>query len=73
MITASVLKGLNGQCLTESMVYQANITANIPAYKTSKQNDKNDTELSIEYWKIKQQNAVRIIKWKVLRKCHAYN
>ena len=24
---------LNGQCLTESIVYQANITANIPGYK----------------------------------------
>ena len=24
---------LNGQCLTESIIYQANITANIPGYK----------------------------------------
>ena len=24
---------LNGQCLTESIAYQANITANIPGYK----------------------------------------
>ena len=83
---------LNGQCLTESIVYQANITANIPGYKEkvylgvsettfkvrygnhkqsfTKQHHKNDTELSKEYWKVKQQNGISRIKWKVLRKCH---
>ena len=30
-------------------------------------------ELSKEYWKVKQQKGITIIKWKVLRKCHAYN
>ena len=39
----------------------------------TKQRHKNDTELSKEYWKIKQQNGIPRIKWKVLRKCHAYN
>ena len=34
---------------------------------------KNDTELSKEYWKVKQQNGIPRIKWKVLKKCHAYN
>ena len=34
---------------------------------------KNDTGLSKEYWKIKQQNGIPRIKWQVLRKCHAYN
>ena len=34
---------------------------------------KNHTELSKEYWKVKQQNGIPRIKWKVLRKCHAYN
>ena len=39
----------------------------------TKQLHKNDTELSEKYWKIKQQNRIPRIKWKVLRKCHAYN
>ena len=39
----------------------------------TKQRQKNDTELSKQYWKIKQQNKIPRIKWKVLRKCHAYN
>ena len=30
-------------------------------------------ELSKEYWKVKQQNGIPIIKWKVLKKCHGYN
>ena len=86
---------LNGQCLTESTVYQANVMANFPGYKENvylgvsettfkvcycnhkksltKQRHKNDTELSKEYWKVKQQNGIPRIKWKVLRKCHAYN
>ena len=67
---------LNGQCLIETIVYQANITANLPGYKEkvylgvsettfkvrcgnhkksfTKQRHKNDTELSIKYWKVKQ-------------------
>ena len=71
---------LNGQCLTESIVYQANITANIPGYKEkvylgvsettfkvrygnhkksfTKQRHKNDTELSREHWKVKQQHGI---------------
>ena len=86
---------LNRQCLTESIVYQANVTANISGYKEkvylgvsettfkvrygnykksfTKQRHKNDTELFKEYWKMKQQNGIPGIKWKVLRKCHAYN
>ena len=86
---------LKGQCLTESIVCQANITVNILGYKEkvylgiseatfkvscgnhkklfTKQHHKNDTELSIEYWKVKQQNGIPIINWKVLRKCHAYD
>ena len=82
---------LNGQCLTASIIYQANITANIPGYiekvyldvsettfkvcygnhkkSLTKQRHKNDTELSKEYWKVKQQNGIPRIKWKVLRKC----
>ena len=39
----------------------------------TKQHHKNDTELSKEYWKVKQQNGTPRIKWKVLKKCHAYN
>ena len=75
---------LNGQCLTESIVYQANITANIPGHKENvylgvsektfkgryrnhkkwftKQHHKNDTELSKEYSKVKQQNGIPRIK-----------
>ena len=86
---------LNRQRLTESIVYQANITANIPGYKEkvylgvsettfkigygnhkkwfTKQHHKSDMELSKEYWQVKQQNGIRRIKWKVLKKCHAYN
>ena len=37
------------------------------------QHHKKDTELSKGYWKVKQQNGIPIIKWKVLRKCRAYN
>ena len=77
---------LNGQCLTDSIIYQANITANIPGYKEkvylgvsettfkvrygnhknllTKQRHKNDTELSKEYWKIKQQNGIPRINGK---------
>ena len=86
---------LNGQCLTESLVYQANITANIPGYKEKvylgvsettfkvrygnhkksfiKQRHKNNTELSKEYWKVKQQKGIPRIKWKVLRECYVCN
>ena len=83
---------LNGQCLTESIIYQANITANIPGYKEKvhlgisetifKVYKKNRLQNKIiktirsylrEYWKVKQQNGISRIKWKVLRKCHAYN
>ena len=32
---------------------------------------KNDTEISKEYWKVKQQNGIARVKWKVLNKCHA--
>ena len=86
---------LNRQCLTESILYQTNIIANIPGYKEevflgvskttfkvsygnhnksfTKQHHKNNTELSKEYWKVKQQNRITRIKWKVLRKCHTYN
>ena len=66
---------LNGQCLTESIFYQANITANISDYKETIylgvsqvrygnhkksfiKRPKNDTELSKEYWKVKQQNGI---------------
>ena len=34
---------------------------------------KSDTELCKEYWEVKQQKGIPVIKWKVLRKCHAYN
>ena len=86
---------LNGHCLTESIVYQAIITGNIPGYKEkvylgvsgttfkvrysnhkksfTKNHQKNDTELSNEYWKVKKQNGIHRIKWRVLRKCKAYN
>ena len=86
---------LNGHCLTESIIFQASITANIPGYKEkvylavsattfkicygnhrkpfTKQRYKYDTELSKEYWKMKQQKRIPRIKWKVLRKCHAHN
>ena len=30
-------------------------------------------ELSKEYWKVKQQNRIPRMKWRVLRKCHTYN
>ena len=85
---------LNGQCLTNSIAYQDNITANIPGYRkevyfglsettfkccygnhiksSAKQRHKNDTKLSKEYWKWKQQNRA-IIKLKVLWKSQAYN
>ena len=44
-------------------------------YKNSfpKQRHNNDTELSKEYWKLKQLNGILRIKWKILRKCHTYN
>ena len=81
---------LNRKCLTESIVYQANISANIPGYREKvyiglsettfkvcydnhKKTVYKTTELSKEYWKVKQQNGIPMIKWKVLRKCHAYN
>ena len=72
---------LNGQCLAESIVFLANITANIPGYKEKVylgvsetifkvryehqeksliKRHKNDTELSKEYWKVKQQNRIPI-------------
>ena len=35
--------------------------------------NKNDTELSKEYWKVDQQNGMLRIKWKVLKERHAYN
>ena len=78
---------LNGQCITESIVCQANITVNIRGYKEkvylrvpetilkvrygnhkksfTKQRHKNDTELSKDYWKGKQQNGIPRIKCKV--------
>ena len=37
------------------------------------QRHKNDTELSKKYWQIKQQNGIRRIKSKVLRKYRVYN
>ena len=85
---------LHGQCLTESIIYQANITANTPGitktflgvsettFKVCNSNNKkmftkprhkNDTDLSKAYGKVKQENRIPRIKWKVLRKCHAYN
>ena len=33
---------------------------------------KNDTALSKELWKIKEQNHTPIIKWKIIRKCSPY-
>ena len=39
----------------------------------TKQHHKNDTQLSREYLKVKQQNGIPRIKWKVLKKCYAYN
>ena len=39
----------------------------------TKQHHKNDTELFKEYWKVKQQNGTHGTKWKVLKKCYAYN
>ena len=39
----------------------------------TKQRHKNDMESLKEYWKVKQQNGIPRIKWKVLRKSHAYN
>ena len=75
---------LNGKSLTENIVYQANVTANIPGNKENvylgvskttydirygnhkklftKQRPKNDTELSKEYWNVKQQNVILRIK-----------
>ena len=85
----------NRGCLTESIVCQENIMANIPGneekvnlgvsetkfkvrygnYKQyfTKQHHKKDTELSKKYWKVKQQNGTPRIRWKVLKKCQAYN
>ena len=37
----------------------------------TKQHHKNDTEISKEYWKVKQQNGIARIKWKVLKKSQA--
>ena len=37
----------------------------------TKQHHKNDTQLSREYLKVKQENGIPRIKWKVLKKCHA--
>ena len=39
----------------------------------TKERHKSDTELFKGYWKVKQQNRILIRKYKVLRKCHAYN
>ena len=39
----------------------------------TKQLHKKDTELSKEYWKVKQQNGTPRIRWKVIKKCQAYN
>ena len=39
----------------------------------TKQHYKNNMELSKEYWKVKQQNRIPRMKWRVLRKCHTYN
>ena len=39
----------------------------------TKQHNKNDTELSKEYWKVEQKNGMLRIKWKVLKERHAYN
>ena len=39
----------------------------------TKQHHKNDTQLSREYLKVKQENGIPRIKWKVLKKCHAKN
>ena len=39
----------------------------------TKQRQKHNTELPKEYWKVKQQNKIPIIKWKELRKRHTYN
>ena len=39
---------------------------------TKNKSHRNDTELSKEYWKGKQQNGIPIINWKVLTKCYAY-
>ena len=81
---------LNRKCLTESIVYQVNISAIIPGYRDKvylglsettfkvcygnhKKTVYKTTELSKEYWKVKQQSGMPMIKWKVLRKCHAYN
>ena len=40
---------LNGQCLTESIVYQANITANIPGYKEKVYLGASETTFKVRY------------------------
>ena len=57
-----------GVSKTTFMVYYGN-------HKKSfiKQRHKNNTELSKKYLKVKQQNGILRIKWKVLRKCQVHN
>ena len=45
---------LNRQCLTESIVYQANITANIPGYKEKVYRGVSETKFKIRYGKHKK-------------------
>ena len=45
---------LNGQCLTESIVYQANITANIPVYKEKVYLGVSETTFKVRYGNQKQ-------------------
>ena len=60
------------------LIYDNSLLANFKMYGNhkksfAKQCHKNDTELSKEYWKVKQQKRIPRIKWKVLRKCNTYN
>ena len=43
------IKGLNGQCLTESIVYRANFTAHIPGYKEKVYLGVSETTFKVRY------------------------
>ena len=45
---------LNGQCLTDSIVYLANITANIPGYKEKVYLGVSETTFKVRYGKCKK-------------------
>ena len=56
---------LNGHCLTESIVYQANITANIPGYKEKVFLSVSETTFKVRYGNHKnrlQSNVMKTIR-----------